>query len=294
MTPTREKRSMRAWRILASTAYPSPDMGHAEDDLEEQMPRPQSKARVINPILLARPSDVSSSAVLDRPDPSDSGESRDSKKSRSRSPTRRLGAIQFAEIPVDSRARDRAVIPTDLQELVMEMEQIGERIGVVPPAVREKFEGIGKTIHDFQCAKESVTGIEGENQLDATDRATGGLGHDLSWFLATRIHQASHGCLEKAAPGAAWNSEVHSRVLRLALEGHWQGHEIWYEDISSARISNKTGVPWNVATETMQSKMVDYAIVINPSQEFTKQPSKSLRNHIIERLRGEAGDPSIN
>ncbi len=201
-------------------------------------------------------------------------------------------------MPIDPRAWDTTVIPTELKELVKDMERIGEWVGVIPLAVRNKFEAIGKTIYDHQYAKDG--GIDGEieteteTETETTAKVAGGLGNDQFRVFVSRIHRASHECLTGAASEPAWNSEVHSSVLRLALEGYWEGNEIWSQDISLARISNKPLVPWNVTTGAMQSKMVDYAIVINPSRNFTPDAFNSLHNHIVEKLRGGSGDPSIN
>ena len=122
---------------------------------------------------------------------------------------------------------------------------------------------------------------------------TESLDHTLFWHRVSMIHPATIECLVDSDPEPAWNSEVHSRLLRLALEGHWETQEVWYKDVTVARISNKSLAPWNIATWAMQPKMVDYAIVINPSQNFSGDPSKSLHNRIIEKLRVETG-ASIN
>lgn len=193
-------------------------------------------------------------------------------------------------MPVDLRAWTTPAIPSDLKGLVKDMERISKGIGVIPPAVRERFDAIQETIHDFQCANEG----RGSPREKLDGNRNGGLCQDIFWFRAFLIHQATNECLVGSKSEPAWNSEVHSRILRLALEGEWAEEEVWYEDITLARISNKSLVPRNIATGAMQSKMVDYAIVINPSQDFTGDASKSLHNHIIEKLRVEKASASIN
>ena len=207
-------------------------------------------------------------------------------RSRSRSPTKRLGDLQFSDMPVDARAWSTSTVPTDLQDLVKDMKRIAKGRKVIPSGVRGKFEATGVDLEDDECKEED--GKETEEQ------ATGGLGHELFWHLAGMIRQATNECLVEHEPEPSWNSEVHSRILRLAFEGYWKEREIWYEDIASAKISNRSLLPWNISTEAMQSKMVDYAIVIKPSREFSSDASQCLHSRIIEKLRPEKGGASIN
>lgn len=192
------------------------------------------------------------------------------------------------------RAWSTAAIPSELKTLVKDMEDIGSKVGVIPSAVKEKFAATEETIRDFQWAKDGEKHRGKVAEMKATDKMTGGLGHTMFWHRVSMIHQATIECLVESDPEPAWNSEVHSSILRLALEGHWKVKEVWYKDITVARISNNSLVPWNIATGAMQSKMVDYAIVINPSQKFTGDPSKSLHNHVIEKLRDKKAGASIN
>jgi len=231
-------------------------------------------------------------------------------KPRSQSPTKSLGDFQFAEIPVDTRAWSAAAIPQELKPLVIDMENIRDKIGVIPFAVRGKFAQVQESVHDFQCIEDwgtqggksdgkSKGNKHGESRAretceQATDRATGGLGHDLFWYEVNKIHRANTECLVGIKPESAWNTEVHARLLRLALQGHWAANEVWYEDITQARIANKSLVPWNISSGAMQSKTVDYAIIINPSQDFSGEASTSLHNHIIEKLRREGANTGIN
>jgi len=65
-------------------------------------------------------------------------------------------------------------------------------------------------------------------------------------------------------------------------------------DITSAKISNRSLLPWNISTDAMQSKMVDYAIVIKLSCDFSSATSQCLHSRIIEKLRPEIGVATIN
>lgn len=294
-TPSPERHSTRMHRRLPGTVPPIVGLDPFEEEDPNQTPTPRSNLPAPIPSLHPRPPNLPIKAPPSRGEASDSVESRGSKKSRSQSPTKRLGDFQLSDMPVDSRDwEDENVIPTELENFVKDMEQIGDRIGIIPSAVRAKLETIGRPVRGFYFVEDG--GNDGGKKADtkAADNGTGGLGHDLFWHHVSRIHRASKQCKVGSASEPAWNSEVHSAVLRLALEGYWEEKEIWYQDISVARISNKSLVPWNVATGAMQSKMVDYAIVINPNQDFIGDASKSLHNHIIEKLRSESGATSIN
>jgi hypothetical protein len=86
-------------------------------------------------------------------------------------------------------------------------------------------------------------------------------------------------------PESAWNSEVHSSMLRIALEDQ-DACEVWYKDLTSARISQRDLLP-NIAGFNARSKMVDYGIVIQP-------PEKSTLEASIERLCRERQLDSVN
>ena len=284
-TPTHHGRSTSAAHCFR-VAEPITGISHdfLEEDLEETtMSRSELEK---TPSLQARPQNLQ----LEYPSQEESLDNRESRNSKlsSRSPTRRLGDFQFSDMPVDSRAWAKDAIPEELKDLVKDMEHISVGIGVVPTAVKDRFVGVGQTVHDFQLAKGETNHRGKEMEI-----ATGGSGHTLFWHRASMIEKATMECMVEGYSESAWNSEVYSSILRLALEGLWEAEEVWYADITSARTLNKSPVPWNVATGAVQSKMVDYAIVIRPSQNFKGDVSQSLHQRIIEKLRTEGGE-SIN
>ena len=174
---------------------------------------------------------------------SEGSESYGSEKSRSRSPTKRLGDLQFSDMQVDPRAWSSSRIPTELKALVADMQKISRSFGVIPLAVKERLATADENILDFQWTQDGGkyhggkhSGVEEEKS--ATDRITRGLGHDVFWDRAVTIYQANIECLDGGYPEPAWNSEVHSRILRLTLTGHWKAKEVWYMSVTVARISN--------------------------------------------------------
>ena len=295
-TPTRPERSKTTARQPTTTDPVKKKMEYLEGEEEEdpeQMPTPRPKPTSKPPSLQPRPTHPVFQAPPSRAS-SDSSESRGSKKARSQSPTKRLGDLQFSDMPVDSQTWSSGTIPQELKSLARDMQGISRGAGVIPLGSRDNFAATEEMILDFQWAKEDERRRGKEADNAAIKQITGGLGHTLFWYRASTIYEATNECLRDRDPEPAWNSEVHSAILRLALTGHWAAQEVWYKDITVARISNKSLVPWNIATGAMQSKMVDYAILINPSQTFTGNPSEFLHNHIIEKLRTEKDSASIS
>ena len=95
----------------------------------------------------------------------------------------------------------------------------------------------------------------------------GGSSQPASWETVVNIWEIALDCQRRGSPEPTWNSEVHSRLLRLALRGHWQSKGIWYQDITTARISDKSLVP-SAAAVPIQSKLVDYVMIIDSSRVF--------------------------
>ena len=293
-TPTRQECSKTTARQPATTDLVKVTLEYLEEEEQEQMSTPRPKLTSQPPSLRTRPTHPIFQAPPGRPESSDSGDSRGSKTARSQSPTKRLGDLQFSDMPVDSQTWSSNTIPQELKDLVRGMQGIRRGAGVIPLGSKDYFAATEEMILDFQWENEDEERRGKEADKAVMKQITGGLGHDLFWHRASTICEARNECLRDRDPEPAWNSEVHSAILRLALIGHWAARVVWYKDITVARISNKSLVPWNIATGAMQSKMVDHANLINPSQKFTGNPSKFLHNHIIEKLRTEKASASIS
>ena len=283
-TPTRHKRSKNVATVVEP---PEPLESLEEEEDMEQTPRPNITDKI--PPLYPRPPNPQ-----DRGESSESSESHESKQARSRSPTKRLVDLQFSEMPVDRRAWSASTIPAELKELVTDMHKIGRSIAVIPLAVKDKLVAVEEDVEEFQWLHEGGKHRGKGEGKSGTDTITGGLGHSRFWDRVVEVHKNTVECLNRGFPEPAWNEKVHSKILDLALTGYWETKEVWYMNVTVARISNKSLVPWNIATGAMQSKMVDYAIIIDPSQDFSGDPSSSLHNHIIEKLRTEKRGASIN
>jgi len=167
-------------------------------------------------------------------------------------------------------------VPEEVIGLVRDLRQISKGIRVIPRAIQHKMKDIGEDVDTFELMNE-----EGEEHLTVP----GILSHNALWEAAEEVWQIELDCQLRSAPEATWNSEVHCRLFRLALRGHWKSKGIWYQDVTTARISDKSLVP-SVATTPMQSKLVDYVMTIDSSFDF--------RNRVVTKLSSQRFVPSIN
>ena len=129
-TPTRQERSR-------TTARQPTTKDHVIDNLEclekkdaEQMPTPRPNPTSKTPSLQPRPTYPVFQAPPSRGESSNSGESRGSKKARSQSPTKRLGDLQFSDMPVDSQTWSSGTVPQELKEMVRDMQGIGKGLNM--------------------------------------------------------------------------------------------------------------------------------------------------------------------
>lgn len=90
------------------------------------------------------------------------------------------------------------------------------------------------------------------------------------------INEVARECANNDVSEAEWNSEVHSRILRLALHGTWKSKGVWYHDVTTARIHDKHLVPV-VSQIPMQSKMVDYCLILRDLEDSVKAKLKANR-----------------
>lgn len=212
-------------------------------------------------------------------------------KGRTKSPAKQVRQLQFLQYPVDPQTWSRDAMPPEIQPLVRAMELISKGVGILPLGVKPMISTTEEIILEHNWEKPLP---EGEAEKEAVDKATGGIGHIQFWREVSGIRRATNESSNDGEPEAQWNAEVHARVLRLALEGHFRENEIWYQNISTARLSSKKNLPTTSKADLLTSKIVDYAIVIKPKRDFSVDPSKSLHLRIVEKLSKYGGDSSIN
>lgn len=93
------------------------------------------------------------------------------------------------------------------------------------------------------------------------------------------IERAELDCRNDDDAKSRWNNIVHCPLLQLALRGLWRRKEIWFKDITTARIGDASLLP-EIASKAkkMQSKMVDFAMVIRSSPNDLKCMKVILRD----------------
>ena len=201
---------------------------------------------------------------------------------RSQSPIKeRLGDTRFLSVPISIIPLESHKIPKEVESLYKDMRHISKGTGVVPRSAQQVMKDYGEDVAPFEL-------------MDV------GLASDASAKTAppqvvADLWQIALDCQRRSAPEATWNSEVYSRIFRMALDGHWQTKSIWYQDITTARVADKCLVP-SVATKPMESKLVDYAITLDPSTIFLDRivsKLNELRHLSIESMNSNATS-SIN
>lgn len=90
---------------------------------------------------------------------------------------------------------------------------------------------------------------------------------------AERVRDATLVCIEEHDSEPTWNTEVHSRILALALAPH---PAVGYKDVTTAQIWPWYLVPALASGDLVASKMVDYAIYLSPEHAGIKQSVHGL------------------
>lgn len=164
-------------------------------------------------------------------------------------------------------------IPTDVKPLYKDLAFIAAGRHVIPLAIQSI------------AAKELLEETFPENflsqvmqQEQGEQKLTGGLGYQDFWTQVLKVEGSATACFNAKLPEASWNSEVHSTVLNLALVGPWKAKGIWYRDVTPAKITDKALLPKYAKGDSMQSKMVDYVLALNPDSDG------DLQHRIVARL----------
>ncbi|KAI9731062.1 MAG: hypothetical protein M1818_007919 [Claussenomyces sp. TS43310] len=269
--PSTPKSSLRK-RKRQMSGVQTPDPAHVADD--EQTLRGSSRAaeellyrNALGPIPLLGSSSSTSAG------------SNAARSTRSRSPVKRMSDLRFSDIPVEMHSFGNREYPTPskMLDLCRDLRRIGDGFGVIPHYMKECMETVKLEVDFYDMNFAAAT----RNQS-----VPGSLDIDIAWHTMLDILDSASECLEKSYSESAWNSDVHSRVLRFALSGYGKAQGVWFRDITTASIHDPSLLPTIAATSSiLQSKMVDYALVLEPQRPFEAR--------IIETLRRE-GKPSIN
>jgi len=198
------------------------------------------------------------------PTRSRSQSSQSSTSSPSRSPTRKIVDFALSNLPITrvTFTTPGFPIPKLAQPLFKDIRNIYEHGDGVVPSYFEK-------LVDFE--EESI------RRSQVSEYKEEGWSQDEFFHHIRLVKQATVECITRDVSEAEWNSEVHSRVLRLALHGT---KGAWYHDVTTARIHDRRLIP-RVSNVPLQNKMVDYCIVLRSLEGQVKEKLKTIGSTTI-------------
>ncbi|KAL9118420.1 MAG: hypothetical protein Q9187_005033 [Circinaria calcarea] len=244
-------------------------------DQEDEEPTPKAPLPSKNlgaiPILDGAGSEKGESTQSE----SSTGDLESRTSNRSSSPRKARFDMQLAEVCIINTTfgAPGRELPASANGLYRAIRSIDLHRRVLPSAIRSI---IKDTVEDLD--EDMYYNISNDDTEDSNI-------HHARWQRILRVLSAARECKDGDYPESAWNSEVHSRVLRIALESSGS-IEVWYKDLTSARISEKRLLP-KIPGFNPKSKMVDYGIVIQPAVNSILEAS-------IRRLCREQQLDSVN
>lgn len=191
-------------------------------------------------------------------------------KSRSTSPSKRIRNLQLSRYPMEWTHFDSSQFPTTLEglsSLVDDIINIADGDQVISNNVAEL------------AAKHSNTHRIKDRNIDRDVKTRGdNLSDEQFWDRVLEIQSATLECRDEQVSEASWNDEVHSRLLNLALRGHWKSEGIWYRNVTSARIDD------SLFLQSMESRMVDYCITLGNCSIFKRRVQEYLRENNLDSI----------
>lgn len=231
-------------------------------------------APVLSPESMRRSTPSISSATTART-PTTTRSSKTAKTTRSISPTKTIAHLGNLRKPVkyialDEDAVESGQIPTDIQQLYRQLEDINDGEGFIPAEVRPDFHKImPNTVRPRWFSDTTTMTREQETQArSARAIIEQGSRTRLPTTLAELciaeldtlrgIEGAAKDCSERQCSEATWNERVHGPLLRHALAG-FTGLRL--DVVTTAQIATGA-IPPTVGGGGVvaQSKMVDYAV----------------------------------
>lgn len=164
----------------------------------------------------------------------------------------------------------------DEVDLLRDLERIKQGLGVIPSSVKAfcTTQHLGSKL---EAKYFSSPNMAGEMTWEAMEERV------YEWRRVCDLRDAALECQRSQLYEAAWNAEVHSTVLRLALRRRREKSGVWYQDVTTARMLPTCLYPRpssaEMAFSRTGSKKVDYAIVL--------EPSESLKTRIRDKVERE-------
>ncbi|KAL8705946.1 MAG: hypothetical protein Q9201_000940 [Fulgogasparrea decipioides] len=265
----------------------SPIAVHKSTDCDTQNPFESAPTFPVPEIQNRQPSTKPSKHYGTKQTDASTRVSSESSPSRSKSPSKEGNDLQRVDVPVDFIEFGTPGYPLtpEARDLRRDIVRLGHSSAVIPEQLKSLVIGfqVDECDDDRELLEESC-GIAGSGP---TANGPAPTTEDIDLLKRTiAIRKNAMRCRNTKAAEPEWNSAVHYPLIQLALEGYWDDAGIWFHDVTTARISDSSLLPGlAVKAKRNQSKMVDYSMIIRPSE------------HTLERIKQriiDANDFSIN
>ncbi|KAF2135139.1 uncharacterized protein K452DRAFT_239884 [Aplosporella prunicola CBS 121167] len=131
------------------------------------------------------------------------------------------------------------------REVLAELELIADGEEYVPRAIKDEFEAATEIL-PLRPYNLADTALSKQHLLAELDEAV-------------EIQQESTRCSLDSVAEPDWNESVHCRILRLALK---RNKAVQFRNITRAQIQPPTLIPRLLCGLSIESKMVDYALIL--------------------------------
>ena len=149
--------------------------------------------------------------------------------------------------------------PPGMESLTSDLLQISRSSKVVPFRFRHAAQAKKSFVDPSDCI--ALQESDCKLHLPADEANC----EDL-WKEVLKIKDRAQECEEGNYSEIAWNCEVHSSLLRCALEGYWKDRNVWYRIVTTHRITEKSIIP-KLHGKKKPGSMVDFSMVTTPSQQ---------------------------
>lgn len=240
------------------------------DQENDQTPRPKTLSLKSLPKLDAPKVDAEESSSHD--ESTSNTETTSTNRKRSPSPRKARQKLMLAEIgviPVTIGSKGFE-LPKEVQILCHDLRRLQTQRGLLPLSIHNDARG------ELEFDDEMYYSEQPEPA-----ETLHGLNHKEVWKTVLFIRDAAQESFDEDSPESTWNMTVHAPILQTALRGHWKSQEIWYKDLTTARVCDQDLLP-KVQGASVKSKMVDFGVVIQP------QARSTLWKDIVEVCKSQA------
>ena len=282
-TPSRRQSTTHLPSTSMSNVHRRNSINHDQDPTPRAQPHPfKSRPPLSTPSHDDQPPSSPTSSATSAISCSHSSAPRPpSSSARSRSPTKRNVDLKLSDIAVDWVTFSTPGLSFSHQatDLLKDLRRIENGKKVISSAIQREVIQYMRDMAGVELDEEDITRwFSASGSPEYLSAKPGALSDGKVFDKAVDVTRAALRCRNHGVSEPEWNSAVHYPLLNLALEGFGLDKGIWFHDVSTARISDSSLLPAIASiSKTMQSQMVDYAVVIRPSQEVERHIRSKLR-----------------